>query len=559
MGRRPPRTPGRPAPRPALLDPPARHPLPGTGRPLHRHGTRPGRALHQRTAPPDPIGTPPLCDLPAEAIASHEGLSLDVAEVRRRTTRAAATRRRADRSGRRRGDGPSLETYAFTLLSRQAPNLPATELRPRPRPRAWARVGLRPQEMQAWIAALGVAGAAVARPCRTADIALAAMGVVLDGMRISIACGAERGPSPSWPAPRPAGARRTTDPPAISQRRAPGRARCSAPHQRRPASRRRGHATRPSDRSGRADRRARPSAPPRGRDLRRQPHCQGTRQQHRHRRPDGASGGSAHGLGVTDAVQHQPAAAERRQHAGGPGDALQGVGCVGVGGFDTHLAGEQSRPAAADILPLGGQRAHHADRVVPGHRPHPVLHQLFGVQDRPGRGHGREAAGAQQQGGTRPVALTSGDGLPHPGRQRVVAQPHRTAVPQAGDQRRLAGDRADVGAHPVGVGPVEAVQVQCAVLHRAQAAQVRADVLGEVGAGGLADGDQTEGGGPRLVFRRGGRVAGARCGAGYAGGGQVRGGHLCPSFASRCLTGICLGCASARYAVARAGRAVRRS
>ncbi|MFF3366794.1 hypothetical protein [Streptomyces misionensis] len=114
-----------------------------------------------------------------------------MAEVRRRTARAAAAPRRADRSGRRRGDGPSLESYAFTLLSRQAPNLPAAELRPRPR--AWARVGLRPQEMQARIAALGVDRAAVARACRTAEIALAAMGIVLDGMRISIACGAERG------------------------------------------------------------------------------------------------------------------------------------------------------------------------------------------------------------------------------------------------------------------------------------------------------------------------------------------------------------------------------
>lgn len=54
----------------------------------------------------------------------------------------------------------------------------------RTRARAWARVGLWPEEMRAWIAALGVDGAALARDCRTAGIALSAMGVVLDGMRV---------------------------------------------------------------------------------------------------------------------------------------------------------------------------------------------------------------------------------------------------------------------------------------------------------------------------------------------------------------------------------------
>lgn len=45
-------------------------------------------------------------------------------------------------------------------------------------------MGLWPEEMQAWIAALGVDGAAVARDCRTAGIALSAMTLVLDGMRV---------------------------------------------------------------------------------------------------------------------------------------------------------------------------------------------------------------------------------------------------------------------------------------------------------------------------------------------------------------------------------------
>ncbi|MFF3639082.1 hypothetical protein [Streptomyces sp. NPDC002250] len=41
-----------------------------------------------------------------------------------------------------------------------------------------------PEEMRGWIAAVGVDGAAIARDCRTAGIALAAMGVVLDGVRV---------------------------------------------------------------------------------------------------------------------------------------------------------------------------------------------------------------------------------------------------------------------------------------------------------------------------------------------------------------------------------------
>lgn len=62
------------------------------------------------------------------------------------------------------------------------PHLRTAELRTRAR--AWARLRLWPEEMQAWIAAVGVDGAAVARDCRTAGITLAAMGVVLDGMRV---------------------------------------------------------------------------------------------------------------------------------------------------------------------------------------------------------------------------------------------------------------------------------------------------------------------------------------------------------------------------------------
>lgn len=120
----------------------------------------------------------------AEAIAAREGLNLaaDLAALRRRTARATAPRPRAGREDRRREDRRSLESYAFTMLSRQAPHLRTGQLRPLAR--AWARLGLWPEEMRAWISAVGVDRAAVVRDCITAGIALSAMDVVLDGVRV---------------------------------------------------------------------------------------------------------------------------------------------------------------------------------------------------------------------------------------------------------------------------------------------------------------------------------------------------------------------------------------
>jgi hypothetical protein len=113
----------------------------------------------------------------AEAIAAREGLDLaaDLAAVRRRTAGSAAPRPRA--GGRR-----SLESLAFTMLSRQARHLRTAQLRPVARD--WAQLGLWPEEMQGWIGAVGVDSAAVVRDCGTAGIALAAMDVVLDGVRV---------------------------------------------------------------------------------------------------------------------------------------------------------------------------------------------------------------------------------------------------------------------------------------------------------------------------------------------------------------------------------------
>ncbi|WP_405763941.1 hypothetical protein OHU34_43510 [Streptomyces sp. NBC_00080] len=138
------------------------------------------QALYDCLAPAE-SGTP--ADT-AEAIAAREGLDLadDLAAARRRTARATAARRRTDGGKHRRDDRRSLERHAFTLLSREATHLRPSALRDRAR--AWATVGLWPAEMEAWIRAVGVDGAAIARDCRTAGITLSAMNVLLDGMRV---------------------------------------------------------------------------------------------------------------------------------------------------------------------------------------------------------------------------------------------------------------------------------------------------------------------------------------------------------------------------------------
>jgi hypothetical protein len=120
----------------------------------------------------------------AEAIAAREGLDLaaDLAAARRRIARTTPSRRRTDGGGRRRDDRRSLERHAFTALSHEAGHLRPSDLRTRAR--AWAGLGLWPAEMEAWIRAVGVDGAAIARDCRTAAIALSAMNVLLDGMRV---------------------------------------------------------------------------------------------------------------------------------------------------------------------------------------------------------------------------------------------------------------------------------------------------------------------------------------------------------------------------------------
>ncbi|MGW3850297.1 hypothetical protein [Streptomyces fagopyri] len=119
----------------------------------------------------------------AEAIAAREGLDLaaELAVVRRRAAGTTASRRPTDRRGRR-DDRCTLERHALTVLSRVARHLRSSELRALAR--AWAGTKLWPVEMEVWILALGVDGAAIARDCRAAGIALSAMNVSLDGVRV---------------------------------------------------------------------------------------------------------------------------------------------------------------------------------------------------------------------------------------------------------------------------------------------------------------------------------------------------------------------------------------
>lgn len=115
----------------------------------------------------------------AEAIAAHEGLDLagDLAAVRRRTARTHRSSRSRGRDDRR-----TRESQALTVLRRRAGHLRGEQLRGRAQ--AWARMGLWPTALDAWIDALGVDGAAVASACLKAGITLSAMDTVLDGARV---------------------------------------------------------------------------------------------------------------------------------------------------------------------------------------------------------------------------------------------------------------------------------------------------------------------------------------------------------------------------------------
>lgn len=119
----------------------------------------------------------------AEAIAAREGLDLatELAAARRRAAGTTVSPRQTDRRSRR-DDQRSLEGHALTVLSRVAKHRRSSELRALAR--AWAGTKLWPVEMEAWILAVGVDGPAIARNCRTAGIALSAMNVSMDGVRV---------------------------------------------------------------------------------------------------------------------------------------------------------------------------------------------------------------------------------------------------------------------------------------------------------------------------------------------------------------------------------------
>ncbi|MFE0794861.1 hypothetical protein ACFW5P_35495 [Streptomyces rochei] len=68
------------------------------------------------------------------------------------------------------------------MLSRRAGHLRRSERRDLAR--AWTRLGLWPAELETWVGALGVNGAAIAQGCLTAGIAVSSMDIALDGMRV---------------------------------------------------------------------------------------------------------------------------------------------------------------------------------------------------------------------------------------------------------------------------------------------------------------------------------------------------------------------------------------
>ncbi|MGX1364710.1 hypothetical protein RKD19_000069 [Streptomyces canus] len=138
------------------------------------------QAVYAFLAPTD-TGTPSTT---AESVADREGLDLaaDLAAVRRRTASVDASRRRSEDGGRRREDRRARKDYAFEVLGRHAGHLRRPELRALAQ--AWTRVGLWPVEMEAWVSAVGVHGATIARDCLTAGIAVSAMDTVVDGRRV---------------------------------------------------------------------------------------------------------------------------------------------------------------------------------------------------------------------------------------------------------------------------------------------------------------------------------------------------------------------------------------
>jgi hypothetical protein len=130
----------------------------------------PARAARRRT--PD-----------AQAIAAREGLDLgpELQRVMQRS-RTADPRTSTPQPRRTTGPRPAERSRVKQLIATLAPRMRQHLLRERTA--AWATLGLTLPELETWMRALGVDGAATVQACKAWGVGLAALDVVLDGRQV---------------------------------------------------------------------------------------------------------------------------------------------------------------------------------------------------------------------------------------------------------------------------------------------------------------------------------------------------------------------------------------
>ncbi|MGP4004646.1 hypothetical protein [Streptomyces sp. 8N706] len=137
--------------------------------------------------PPARVPSPVAMSTPdgdAVAVAEREGLDLGPA-LARRAGQSRAQHSAGSPGGRRRPVRPSRATLgevAERAIREGMPRVRRSDVAVQVR--AWARLGLWPQELTAWIRALGKDGAAVAAQCLREGVTLAALEVRLDGVQV---------------------------------------------------------------------------------------------------------------------------------------------------------------------------------------------------------------------------------------------------------------------------------------------------------------------------------------------------------------------------------------
>ncbi|MEU6355220.1 hypothetical protein ABZ896_38910 [Streptomyces sp. NPDC047072] len=112
----------------------------------------------------------------AQAIAAREGLDLgpELRRVMRRGRPTHPVPRPAVRAAHR--------SYVARLVMELAPRLRRDRVRERTD--AWTSLGLAPGELDIWMRALGVDGAATVKACRTWNVPASALDVALDGRQV---------------------------------------------------------------------------------------------------------------------------------------------------------------------------------------------------------------------------------------------------------------------------------------------------------------------------------------------------------------------------------------